>query len=490
MPDTLFRYPGAQPFRDDEFARRTFFGRDAVAVGLTNQILANRLMVVYAKSGVGKTSLLNAGVAQRLRDTNTIPLFVRVNDAHRDLLSSVMETVGEEAKRQEMEYVEGDKASLWSFVKTVQFWHGDILMTPALIFDQFEELFTLQSEEVRDKFLSELSYMVRGVPPPLRTNVSISDAPPRMHVVFSLREDFLGLLEEASDRIPQIMDNRFRLMPLDRTAAADAITLPAEIEFPNVATKPFRLGPEVVPSILDYLTRSTAGGHTTSKRYVEPFQLQLICQRIEQTVAAKQKASGEGAEFNLNDLGGEAALSATLTSFYEDAIYSLPRRRLRRGARRMCEELLISPQGRRLSLEEHELQDQLKLPSEALVQLVERRLLRTDRRADSTYYELSHDALVQPILTRSRTQALALGCLTFAGGAISLFWALACALCAIILPIAIYFGAFNELRGDKWFLLAGLPFYLLLAVGLGYVGRKWLKSAMRTQRRYRRRTSV
>ena len=47
---------------------------------LTDQVLANRMVVVYAKSGLGKTSLLNAGVAPRLRDEGYLPLIVRVND--------------------------------------------------------------------------------------------------------------------------------------------------------------------------------------------------------------------------------------------------------------------------------------------------------------------------------------------------------------------------------------------------------------------------
>jgi hypothetical protein len=59
----------------------------------------------------------------------------------------------------------GDAVSLWSFFKTAEFWRGDLLVTPVLILDQFEELFTLQGSEARTNFLSELGYLVRGVPP-------------------------------------------------------------------------------------------------------------------------------------------------------------------------------------------------------------------------------------------------------------------------------------------------------------------------------------
>src|ERR1700733_1766061 len=140
MMETLHRYPGAQPFRDDDFSRRTFFGREPASIALTDQILANRLLIVYAKSGMGKTSLLNAGVAPRLREAGSLPLFVRVNDIKHGPLYSVLEGVRAEAERQQVEYVPGDTSSLWSFFKTVEFWRNDLLMTPVLILDQFEEL--------------------------------------------------------------------------------------------------------------------------------------------------------------------------------------------------------------------------------------------------------------------------------------------------------------------------------------------------------------
>src|ERR1700683_2048518 len=103
MMKNLYRYPGAQPFRDDDFSRRTFFGREPASVALTDQILANRLLIVYAKSGLGKTSLLNAGVAPRLRDAGSLPLFVRVNDQKNGPLHSVLEGVRAEAERQQGE---------------------------------------------------------------------------------------------------------------------------------------------------------------------------------------------------------------------------------------------------------------------------------------------------------------------------------------------------------------------------------------------------
>ena len=66
------RYPGAHPFEDNDLSRKLFRGREH-ETSLTRQILANRLVVLYARSGLGKTSLLNAGVAEDLRAEGLVP---------------------------------------------------------------------------------------------------------------------------------------------------------------------------------------------------------------------------------------------------------------------------------------------------------------------------------------------------------------------------------------------------------------------------------
>jgi Novel STAND NTPase 1 len=424
------RYPGAQPFSDDEISRKTFFGRKRESTDLANKILANRLVVVYAKSGLGKTSLLNAGVAQRLRNEQCLSLMVRVNDVQHGPFMSILEGIRTAAKRQAVEYAPGSQTSLWHFFKTAEFWQGDLLLTPVLILDQFEELFTLQSTEAQAAFLADLGFLVRGVPPATtpQTDVDttkrgalhseLTETPPALRIVLSLREDCLGFLEEAADWIPQILDHRFRLTPLSIEAAVEALTGPAEVDDNILQTKPFSYAPKAVTTIIDHLSRRSGQLTTYTARHVEPFHLQLICQRIERIVVARQQSTGSALTITMEDIGGEAALRATLEDFYKQEIYALSSRRQRRAVRRLCEEYLISPEGRRLSIEEHEIHRQLKLSGETLEKLVDRRLLRSDQRADSTYYELSHDTLVEPVLATRRVKGRFLGALTICAGAL------------------------------------------------------------------------
>ena len=481
------RYPGAQPFSDDDFSRKVFFGRETAAGELADKILANQLVTVYARSGLGKTSLLKAGVAPLLRDKGYLPLFVRVNDLRIGPYYALLETVAGEAARQNIEYVPRRWESLWSFFKTAEFWRDDLLLTPVLILDQFEELFTLQSEEVRAHFLSELSYVIRGVRPPHYEEAppgeELSERPPPLRVVLSLREDCLGLLEDAAEHIPQILDARFRLAPLDMPAAHAAIVWPAALADPSLETRPFAVDPTAVYAILDYLSHARTSAVGQSRRYVEPVQLQLICRRMEEIARERQKATAADLTITMADLGGEAGLNKTLRDFYKEAIGSLPDWRVRRATRRLCQNHLISTEGRRLSLEEHEIYQRFKLSRETLDRLVAARLLRSENRSESMYYELSHDALVEPILASSRYKARVMAIFGIVYGSLLLL------LCASFAVLGL--GIFGNLssakdKGDAVQTVATAVGVTLLLLPLVVLPVAQLRGSARSWRRYRR----
>jgi hypothetical protein len=60
------RYLGVQPFRKGD--RHLFFGRDEDIENLHDFILLEKIVVLFGKSGYGKSSLLSAGVLPRLTD--------------------------------------------------------------------------------------------------------------------------------------------------------------------------------------------------------------------------------------------------------------------------------------------------------------------------------------------------------------------------------------------------------------------------------------
>jgi hypothetical protein len=494
------RYPGAQPFSDDTLSRAIFFGRENETSALTDQIIANRLVVVYAKSGLGKTSLLQAGVCQPLRDDGYLPLVVRVNDIKRGPMLSVVSGVQAAAQHQQIEYRPGSEHSLWHFFKTSEFWRGDLLLIPVLILDQFEELFTLHTPDVRAAFLRQLGYLVRGIRPEISEPIALglsaggdtaeqalTDTPPEIRIVISLREDYVGSLEEAADDIPQILNHRFRLTPLTSESAATAVVGPTKVRDDRLVTKPFTYHPATVQSLLEYLSRRTKAGVRSPIKYVEPFHLQLICQKVEAIVANRQRQAGEPLEIKLTDLGGEKGLKTTLRDFYKGVLRSVEPRRTRRRVRRLCEQYLISPEGRRLSLEQSEIDRILSLPPRTLRWLVDRRLLRSDQRADSWYYELSHDSLVEPILATRRMQGLSVGLFGLLGSILAASAGLGIAL---IFPIVGTIGFMEKGTPprDATETLVGLvglsAFFLCLGVVVVWASVKGFRRSTETLNRY------
>lgn len=405
------RYPGAPPFGEDELSRKLFYGRRREARELADIVLAQRLVVVYARSGMGKSSLINAALKDLAWEADVLPVSIRVNDTARGPVATLFESIEQAVKDRGVEHVPGATQSLWHYFKTAEFWRGDTLLTPLLILDQFEELFTAQSVEARDRFIAQLAGLIRGTRPADGLDpgaAPLSHAPPSVKVLLSLREDYLGHLEELSPAIPEILDNRFRLGPLLEREARQAIVEPARLEDPRLGSRPFEYAPEALDGIWAFLSHRLPGQAVMSQPYVEPFQLQLVCQRAEELAVDMERRSPGGPPVTItwDALGREAGLRATLASFYERQVASLPAHRSRRAVRRLCEYGLISVSGRRLSLEEGEIQRTYRLPKEALAELVERRLLRADTRVASVYYELSHDTLVAPILeSRRRREA-------------------------------------------------------------------------------------
>jgi WD40 repeat protein/TPR repeat protein len=421
------RYPGARSFQDDDVDRKLFRGREKEKDALLHLVLAEDLVVVYAKSGMGKTSLLNAGLMEPLRVEGYLPMSVRLNDPAAGPFRTLFDGIAEVASRQGVEHVPGDETSLWHFFKTLELWRGDDLLTPVLILDQFEELFTLQLPASRGAFIDQLADLVRGKAPrglpeePVAVDARpLSLSSPPVKVVISIREDFLGNLEELGRKIPHILNTRFRLDPLSRAEARRAICEPARVLDEQLRTPRFDYAPAAVESILDFLGKRRQQETFDNAAEAEPFQLQLICQHAESIARARQpqgETAAAAAPITYEDLGGDAGIYRMLKGFFDSQIAALADTYGKGKLYRLCEEGLISPQGRRLSLEEREIERRFHVPREALQLLVSRRLFRAEPRVGSFYYELSHDTLVEPVLSsrrrreRSRRLAVASGAL-------------------------------------------------------------------------------
>ena len=402
------RYPGTRPFRDDKFDRMLFKGRSKEIQQLLHLILAENLVVLFAKSGVGKSSLLNAGVFQLLREKNYFPIRIRMNDPKRDFILVIDEEAKSVAKDYKIDATSGDKESLWQYFKTAEFWSkNDILLTPVLEFDQFEEIFTSDyTQEKRKDFFLQLADLVLGrIPELLKKNKVLKDKlysekPPNIKVVISLREDFLANLEELATDIPSILRNRFRLQTLTGEQAREAIEEPARLENEDLTTKQFSYDENAVNTIIKFLEQSSIDTYG-----IEPFQLQLLCQYIEEKVLPdliKTNLTKKQIVVEVTNFGGEPGIQEILEDFYNKKVKELKPKKFQSAVRKLCEKGLISPSGRRLSLAKESIVESYKVSDEVLDQLIDFRLLRKEPKRGISYYEICHDSMVKPILETAK----------------------------------------------------------------------------------------
>lgn len=409
-----YRYPGIRPFYDNDIDRRLFFGRDTEKEALLHKVLVENLVVLYARSGLGKTSLLNAGLNQALRDRGFIPLMVRLNNPGLDPIQGIYAGIEEIAKQVSIEVEPGEDATLWQYFKTTYFWSAsNKMLTPVLILDQFEEFFTLYSPGDRKGFIRQLADVVNNkIPASLLESMkpkgpfSYNDNSPNVKIIISIREDYVGQLDEMSREIPDILHHRFRLLPLSREQAGQAIIKPSKVQDEVIGAASFTFAAKAVDAMLDFLCKRRERGIIKMTDEVESFQLQLLCRHIENKVREKTKKKPGEIMVKKKELGGKVGMQLVLQRFYDDQVEQLGPEAEKGKVRKLCEEGLISITDRRLSLEEEEITRQFKVSKVLLQELVNRRLLRAESRVGSVYYELSHDTLVVPIRESQKKREL------------------------------------------------------------------------------------
>jgi len=424
QPRRRSRYPGVRPFSDSREDQQIFFGRDADIDRLFERVLVTRLLVLFGKSGLGKTSLLMAGLFPRFNKKPLLPVPIRLNRPGTPT-EIVLAAVAEASARQGAELNIGDAGGIWELLRTSLIWKGDLLATPVLVFDQFEEIFTLHDAEFRIALAAELGALASGTPPErLRASARHSAEPgarlgekaPEVKILLSLREEYLGTLQELSSAIPGLFQERIRLEPLGEKEAREAICRPAEfVEEPGdnpFNTPRFKYENDALDEMLAYLRGKS--------HIIEPFQLQLLCCRAEEIIENRakevsiakiaeqrieQQEKPTAAEFlegqpaihiTCADLGGLPGMEGVLSQFYYRVINMLNLGD-RRRARRLCEEGLLSANGRRLMLDQAQIESEYKLSVAALTTLMNEHLLRCEPHLESLFYEISHDRVAESI---------------------------------------------------------------------------------------------
>jgi WD40 repeat protein len=369
-------YKGLAPFEDSDADALLFFGRERESEVIGANLIASRVTVLYGPSGVGKSSVLRAGVAHRLRHEREAEVLVFATWTG-DPVAALVEAAGGTGRNLADALADAaDRAG------------GDLY----LILDQFEELFLYHKGG--GEFARQLAAVLgrRGL---------------RVNVLVGMREDSLARLDVLKGSIPNLLANRLRLERLDRVAAARAIAGPLA-RYNELVPEEERVDvePELQDAILDEVRagrvelgaagRGVAVSAGEDDRIEAPY-LQLVLARLWEI--ERDRGSRTLRVSTLQELGGAARI---VQEHLERAMAELTPSE--KSAAAAMYNFLVTPSGTKIahgvrdlagyaSVDEREVEGVLR-------RLSAERILRASSTngPSTTQYEIYHDVLAGAVL--------------------------------------------------------------------------------------------
>jgi len=329
-----------------------FCGRANNVSELIGSIIGNEAVVLFGNSGVGKTSLLEAGIAPKCHAQGLAFVKMRVIP---DPLQAVCSALN-------LPVPASAPSGRWLSILLAEMRRR---RRPAVVvaFDQFEEFFSELSTAVQSDFWDDLA-------------LARVDKSAQFHFVFSIRQEALYLIKNAFPALPKPYALTYSLERMNRTQQKEVVETPAKL-----VGRPW--DSEIVDRILDDISTYPA----------ETAQLSLLLTTL------WENRSAESDMKNYLRLGGVAGI---LRDYLWKAVDSMERR----DDVRTVLKAFVSPEKRKsqISIEDLEAEIRRSKPDESrhdisLIcdQLIDLRLLRRVPTGRNVMFELSHDLLADAI---------------------------------------------------------------------------------------------
>ncbi|HSK65678.1 MAG TPA: hypothetical protein VK888_02020, partial [Anaerolineales bacterium] len=394
-------YIGPRTFRRDE--GDLFFGRDREAADLGALVASEKLVLFYAQSGAGKSSLINARLIPSLEDKlfevlpvarlgGDAPVGVEVENIYSfNLIRSLQrhESAPELFRALTLSHflnkLNEDEEGYFYDPDLTQSLRSKNKPNPwprMLIIDQFEELFStnVESWQQREEFFRQLAQATQD--------------DPFLWVLLVMREDFIASLDPYVHLLPRGLRVRYYMERLSHEAAVKAIRSPVE------KRRPYAEG--VAEKLAEDLSRvkvqkpdGTLG--IEPGQYIEPVQLQVVCYSLWENLPTG------GTEITEKDLQDVGDVNLSLERYYDRRVSEVARAKhvRERQIRDWFDQKLITAGGIRNTV----LQERETPPGgldDEVIQALQSDLVRAEQRGGATWYELTHDRLVEPILASNK----------------------------------------------------------------------------------------
>ncbi|MCP4263554.1 MAG: hypothetical protein GY774_39520 [Planctomycetes bacterium] len=386
-------YVGPRSFERDDQA--IFFGRDREVSDLLSLVIAHNEILLYAQSGAGKTSLLNAGLIPLMekegfevlpiaRVRGLIPKDSKLEDISNLYVFNALMSWAED----ELDPGRLSRMSLVDFLKEQDHMLNEEGLTSphVVIFDQFEELFTFYPERWKDR---------EGFFRQVRDALEEDSLKRVLRVVFVVREEYIAQVDTFASLLPEKLRTRFHLECMRQEAALSAITAPL-----RDTRRSFADG--VAERLVEELLRiriETAPGKTAmaAGEFVEPVQLQAVCQSLWQHLPL------DIIVITMDHLQAFGDVNQVLSEFYEESIERATQDSTIKDGdlREWFEAILITPAGTRGIVYKGE-ETTGGIPNAVVEVLESLYLIRSEWRAGARWYELTHDRFIEPIQESNR----------------------------------------------------------------------------------------
>jgi HEAT repeat protein len=390
-------YKGLRPYEKSD--EDNFFGRDGETRILADKILSRKLTLLFAASGIGKSSLLQAALLPALErpdpPSHDALDVVYCNDWVKEPGVTLKKKVADELRRRHripQDYPLPLDSPLGPFLRRCTLFSSDPLV---LILDQFEEFFNYQRHQPEFRpFIREMSAAIR-------------DDATATRFLFSMREDFALELNAFKPELPTLLfDNYFRLEALSRDSARTVILEPLK-----------RVGCDCEPALLEALLNSLGkyngqpdsgsqpGGRLLElpPARIEPAQVQIICTQL-----WEKEHADRSRQLRLDTYQTMGGTDGLLKRYFEAKV--APLSAAQRALASRAFDFLVSSQGTKMAYPLYELLNRTGVRdadalAAVLVELEQARVLRRQERMETRddrtewepYYELYHDLFAKAV---------------------------------------------------------------------------------------------
>ncbi len=461
LADLEHPWLGLESFREE--TRAYFFGRDAEIAELHLRLRSDPLLVLYGRSGLGKTSILLAGLIPRLRAEGRSPLLLRLwyGESAQDVSSQLISAVFGWGDRQSCPIHRKPRpttSQVWTQRLseklglslpddiTSRLWlrlhyRDEPPAITHLILDQFEEVFTLGVQKkpgAEEKVRDTLAILLQGAVPAsigrlISEHDSFSDhfdpdsVPVR--VILALRSDYVYALNRWRRHLPALGQNSFELRALRGPAAFDAVFKPGDLrchhsgEFNEENRAETGISPIITQETAQRIVRFVAQkGEEVPIEEIEavPPILSLLCRELNERRFTEHADTPEkpAAQITFPFHESVTNIETIIAAFYERCVAGRPK-----AVRIFVEEELVSRySGARLQQDERSIlkvfTDGCEVPGAiedrraagfgdvsaaraCLEDLVNERLLTVLDGGENPSYELIHD-LLAAVVEKSR----------------------------------------------------------------------------------------